>query len=46
VTCKLYSFKECSINASAEALFSILDEAILEKPFSKNLIGFMSELMQ
>jgi hypothetical protein len=43
IQCKLHSFKECSIDASAEALYSILDEEILKKPFSKNLIGFMSD---
>jgi len=43
VLCKLHSFKECSIDASAEALFKIVDEEILKKDFSKNLIGYVSD---
>ena len=43
VVCRLYSFKECSIDASAEALFQIVHNELLKKYFAKNLVGFISD---
>ena len=43
VITQLHSFKECSIDASADALFKIVKDNILDKGFSKNLIGYVSD---
>ena len=43
VICKLYSFKECSIDASADALFKIIERELLSKEFAKNIIGYIND---
>ena len=40
---ELHNFKECSIDASTDALFKIMKDTILDKTFSKNLIGYVSD---
>ena len=41
--CKLHSFKECSILSDAEALFKIVESEIVNKPYGKNLFGYLSD---
>ena len=43
MVCKLLSLRNCSNDASADTLFSIIQEEVLSKEFSCNLIAMVSD---
>ena len=43
LTVMLHSITDCSLKQDAEGLYQILNDRILSKPYSKNIIGYSSD---
>jgi len=43
IVCKLVCLKECSLDTSADKLFEVIQEEVLSKDFSENLIALVSD---